>query len=88
MTEFLYKLLAGKKAKTKSEERERIGSAAGIIGIITNALLFLTNANNGMRPTLVRGLIIVVQRVIDCMDNLVMESKGNFIRAYFVFDNL
>ena len=41
MTEFLYKLLAGKKAKTQAEARGRIGSAAGIIGIITNALLFL-----------------------------------------------
>ena len=41
MTEFLYKLLAGKKAKTKSEERERIGSAAGVIGIVTNFFLFL-----------------------------------------------
>ena len=41
MTEFLYKLLAGKKAKTQARARERIGSVAGIVGIITNALLFL-----------------------------------------------
>ena len=41
MTEFLYKLLAGKKAKTQAEARGRIGSAAGIIGIVTNFFLFL-----------------------------------------------
>ena len=41
LTEFLYKLLAGKKARTQAEARGRIGSAAGVIGIITNFFLFL-----------------------------------------------
>ncbi len=41
MTEFLYKLLAGKKTKTQAEARGRIGTSASIIGIITNIFLFL-----------------------------------------------
>ena len=41
MTEFLYKLLAGKKAKSPAEARGRIGTGASIIGIIANVFLFL-----------------------------------------------
>ena len=41
MTEFLYKLLTGGKSLTKADERRKIGTSAGIIGIIANVILFL-----------------------------------------------
>ena len=40
MSEFLYKLFTGGKCLSKADARQKIGTAAGIVGIITNVLLF------------------------------------------------
>ena len=40
MTEFLYRLFTGGKCLSKSDARQRIGTWASIVGIITNVLLF------------------------------------------------
>ena len=41
MSEFLYKLFTGGKSLSKAAARQKIGTAAGIVGIITNVLLFV-----------------------------------------------
>lgn len=48
MTEFLYKLIAGKHRGSPERARGRCGSAASIIGIIVNALLFAGKFSVGM----------------------------------------
>ena len=41
MTEFLYKILAGKKNGTRADARRRIGTGASVIGIVANVILFV-----------------------------------------------
>ena len=48
MTEFLYRLVAGKEAGSPERARGRIGTASGIIGIIVNALLFAGKFSVGL----------------------------------------